>query len=163
MGEGWKRAVAAAKATQKPGSQSAPRRKGVRSWAFNVAGVTFRPQAALGFVRMAKECPPTMKLSPEPDNPHDSNAVRVEGIVQGWCCRSATPEHDTGEMHCPVHGDAVRVPRVHQCGYVPREFAPWVGALLKQGRIVEVKLAGAGTLARDPDVPWLRVRMVYRA
>lgn len=149
--------------------QQTPRRKGVRSWAFNVAGVTFRARESLGFVRMARENPPEMRLSLEPDNPHDANAVKVEGIIQGWCCRKvesvkAGYEGPDGDVYrCPVHGDHVRVPVVHQCGYVPREVAPWVGALLRQGRIVEVKLAGAGTLARDPDVPWLRIRMVYRA
>lgn len=153
------------RASKVGGSQSAPRRKGVRSWAFNVAGVTFRARESLGFVRMARENPPEMKLSLEPDNPHDSNAVRVEGIVQGWCCRKVGVEGliDSEVYRCPEHGDKVRVPRVHQCGYVPREFAPWVGALLKQGRVVEVTLAGAGTLARDPDVPWLRVKLIYKA
>lgn len=153
-----------ARASKVGGSQSQTRRKGTRSWSFNVAGVTFRPRESLGFVRMAREAKPEMRLSLEPDNPHDINAVKVEGVVQGWCCRrveSGGPDSDV--CRCPEHGDAVRVPRVHQCGYVPREFAPWVGALLKQGRVVEVTLVGAGTLARDPDAPWLRVKVVYRA
>lgn len=133
-----------------------------RNWAFNVAGVTFRRQAALGFVRMAKENPPPLRLVPEPSNEHDANAVRVEAIMQRWCCRRVESDRDD-TMHCPEHGDAVRVQHAVHCGYVPREFAPWIGALMRQGRVVEVKVLRAATLANDPDTPSIRVKVVYRA
>ena len=97
-----------------------------------VAGVTYRQREALGVAYMAAECPPELRLVPEPNNAADRHAVRVEGFAAGaW----------------------------HHVGYIPRKQAPMVGAHLAAGRVKSVALAGHGTISADDSVPWLRIKV----
>jgi len=85
---------------------------------------------------MMAEYPPTWRLVPEPTNPADPNAVRIEAGL--------------------THDDRTDW---HHVGYIPRKQAALVGAHLAAGRVKSVALAGHGTISADDSVPWLRIKL----